>query len=164
MKMSENTIAVLNYLKSVNGVKDVTSADVAKELGLEKRTVDGVFTGLQKKNLGVRVEAEGQGTAEINYLSITEAGRACDTSEMSDTIKAIIAYLIENDGKNITLDMLADGIGVAKRSVNGSFNSLVKKEFCTRTPATVPATVNVKLLELTEEGLAFDPSACEDAE
>lgn len=46
MKMSENTCKVLEYLKSVHGKKNVTAADVAAELGMEKRTVDGVFTGL----------------------------------------------------------------------------------------------------------------------
>ena len=163
MKMSENTIKVLEYLKSIHGTKNVTAADVAAELGLEKRTVDGVFTGLQKKSLGVRVEAEAMGEATVSFLSITDEGKACDTAEMSDTIKAILTYLTDNEGANITLDDLADGIGVAKRSVNGSFNSLVKKGFCARTSAVVEAPVVVKLLVLTDEGVAFDPAAS-DAE
>ena len=158
--MSENTITVLNYLKSA---KDVTAADVAAATGLEKRTVDGVFTGLQKKGLGVRVEAEAMGEATVSFLSITDEGKACDTAEMSDTIKAILAYLADNADANITLDDLANGIGVAKRSVNGSFNSLVKKGFCARTSAVVEAPVTVKLLVLTDEGMAFDPASC-DAE
>lgn len=159
--MSENTVNVLNYLKSIHGKKNVTAADVAAELGLEKRTVDGVFTGLQKKGLGARIEAEGVGEATISFLSITNEGKVCDTAEMSDTIKAILTYLTDNEGKNITLDDLADGIGVAKRSVNGSFNSLVKKGFCARTAAVVEAPVVVKLLTLTEEGLSFDPDSIE---
>lgn len=161
--MSENTITVLNYLKSIHGTKDVTAADVAAATGLEKRTVDGVFTGLQKKELGVRVEAEAMGEATVSFLSITDEGKACDTAEMSDTIKAILAYLSDNEGAHITLDDLANGIGVAKRSVNGSFNSLVKKGFCARTSAVVEAPVTVKLLVLTDAGLAFDPASC-DAE
>jgi hypothetical protein len=36
MAMKENSKSVLNYLKSVNG-SDVTAADVADALGLEKR-------------------------------------------------------------------------------------------------------------------------------
>lgn len=162
-QLSENAIKVLDYLKSVQGVKDVTAADVAAALGMEKRTVDGVFTGLQKKGLGTRVEAEGVGEAKISFLSITEEGKTCDTAEMSDTIKAILTYLADHEGANITLDDLADGIGVAKRSVNGSFNSLVKKGFCARTSAVVEAPVTVKLLALTEEGVACDP-ATYDAE
>lgn len=163
--MSENTLKVFEYLKSINGTKDVTAADVAEALGLEKRTVDGVFTGLQKKGLGARVEAEAMGEATISFLSITDEGKACDTAEMSDTIKAILAFLTENEGANITLDDLANGIGVAKRSVNGSFNSLVKKGFCARTAAVVEAPVAVKLLVLTDAGMALDPAVdCTDAE
>ena len=41
--MKENTKKVFSYLKSVNG-EQVTAADVAEALGLEKRTVDGIFT------------------------------------------------------------------------------------------------------------------------
>ena len=36
MAMKENSKNVLNYLKSINGA-DVTAADVADALGLEKR-------------------------------------------------------------------------------------------------------------------------------
>jgi len=36
MAMKENSKNVLNYLKSING-SDVTAADVADALGLEKR-------------------------------------------------------------------------------------------------------------------------------
>jgi len=58
MAMKENSKNVLNYLKGINGA-DVTSADVADALGLEKRQVDGIFTSaLQRKGLGIRVPAE----------------------------------------------------------------------------------------------------------
>lgn len=162
MKMSENTCKVLEYLKSIHGSKQVTAADVAEATGLEKRTVDGVFTGLQKKGLGVRVEAEGVGTADISFLSITEEGKAADVSEMSKTVQKIMAFLKENT-EQVTLDTLSEGIDTPKRSVNGSFNALVKKGLCARTPVTVEAPVTVKLLTLTDAGVAFDPTA-EDAE
>ena len=162
MKMSENTCKVLEYLKSIHGSKQVTAADVAEATGLEKRTVDGVFTGLQKKGLGVRVEAEGVGTADISFLSITEEGKAADVSEMSETVQKIMAFLKENT-EQVTLDTLSEGIDTPKRSVNGSFNALVKKGLCARTPVTVEAPVTVKLLTLTDAGVAFDPTA-EDAE
>ena len=56
--MKENTKKVFSYLKSVNG-EQVTAADVAEALGLEKRTVDGIFTSaIQRKELGVRTAAE----------------------------------------------------------------------------------------------------------
>ena len=52
MAMKENSKKVLNYLKEVNG-QQVTAADVAEALGLEKRSVDGIFTSaIQRKGLG----------------------------------------------------------------------------------------------------------------
>ena len=53
MAMKENSKKVLNYLKEING-DQVTAADVAETLGLEKRQVDGIFTSaIQRKGLGV---------------------------------------------------------------------------------------------------------------
>lgn len=161
MAMSENSVKVLNYLKEINGT-NVTAADVAEALDLPKATVNGVFTALQKKGLGQRVDATVSGTAEISALSITDEGVDCDRSEMSDTIKAIFAYLEENKGNIVTLDDMATALNIEKRSVNGSFNSLVRKGFAARTPVTVEAEVGVKYLVLTDAGLDFDPTA--DAE
>ena len=49
MAMKENSAKVLNYLKEI-GDAQVTSADVAEALGLEKKSVDGIFTSaIQKK-------------------------------------------------------------------------------------------------------------------
>ena len=82
MAMKENSKKVLNYLKSINGA-DVTAADVAEALGLEKRSVDGIFTSaIQRKGLGVRTQAEIQledGThKQVKFLSLTPAGMAFD--------------------------------------------------------------------------------------
>ena len=82
MAMKENTKSVLNYLKSVNG-SDVTAADVADALGLEKRQVDGIFTSaLQRKGFGVRVPAEVEledgSHKAIKFLRLTDAGMALD--------------------------------------------------------------------------------------
>ena len=82
MAMEENSKKVLNYLKSINGA-DVTAADVAEALGLEKRSVDGIFTSaIQRKGLGVRTPAEIQledGThKQVKFLSLTPAGMAFD--------------------------------------------------------------------------------------
>ena len=81
-KMKENSRKVLEYLKANNG-KDLTSADVAEALGLEKRSVDGIFTSaIQRKGLGVRTPAEIEledGTHKaVKFLSLTEAGMAFD--------------------------------------------------------------------------------------
>jgi predicted transcriptional regulator len=134
----------------------MTSADVAEALELSKSTVNGVFTALQKKGYGVRVDATIPGTAEISALSVTADGEACDKAEMSDTIKAIFDYLSDNKGVLVTLDDMAAALNTDKRVVNGSFNSLVRKGFAVRTPVTVEADVAVKYLVLTEDGLALD--------
>ena len=158
MALSENSIKVVNYLKDVHGT-NVTSADVADALELSKSTVNGVFTALQKKGYGIRVDATVPGTAEISALSVTAEGEACDKAEMSDTIKAIFEYLGNNKGEIVTLDDMAAALNTDKRVVNGSFNSLVRKGFAARTPVTVKADVAVKYLVLTDEGLALDPTA-----
>lgn len=80
--MSENSRKVFEYLKKVNGT-DVTAADVAAALGLEKRQVDGSFTSaIQKKGYGVRIPAEMEmedgSHKAIKLLQLTEAGMAFD--------------------------------------------------------------------------------------
>lgn len=82
MAMKENSKNVLNYLKGINGA-DVTSADVADALGLEKRQVDGIFTSaLQRKGLGVRIPAEVEledgSHKQVKFLRLTDAGMAFD--------------------------------------------------------------------------------------
>lgn len=82
MAMKENSKKVLNYLKEING-ENVTAADVAEALGLEKRQVDGSFTSaIQRKGLGVRVPAEIEledGTHKaVKFLRLTDAGMAFD--------------------------------------------------------------------------------------
>jgi hypothetical protein len=82
MAMKENSKKVLNYLKEING-ENVTAADVAVALGLEKRSVDGIFTSaIQRKGLGVRTPAEIEledGThKQVKFLSLTPAGMDFD--------------------------------------------------------------------------------------
>ena len=91
MAMNENTVKVLNYLKSVHG-EDVTAADVAVALGISKKSVDGSFTsGIQRKNLGHRVVAEVEledgKHKEVKFLVLNDAGLAFDptaTPEAAD--------------------------------------------------------------------------------
>ena len=82
MAIKENSKKVLNYLKEVNG-QQVTAADVAEALGLEKRSVDGIFTSaIQRKGLGVRTPAEielDDGTHKaVKFLSLTAEGMNFD--------------------------------------------------------------------------------------
>ena len=85
MAMKENSKKVLNYLKEVNG-ENVTAADVADALGLEKRQIDGIFTSaIQRKGLGVRtpaeIELEDGSHRAVKFLSLTAEGMAFDPSE-----------------------------------------------------------------------------------
>ena len=82
MAMKENTKAVWSYLVENNGA-DLTAADVADALGLEKRQVDGIFTSaLQRKGFGLREEAEIEledGThKKVKFLRLTPAGLELD--------------------------------------------------------------------------------------
>lgn len=79
MAMKPNTKAVLEYLKSVHGKKDVTAADVANELGLDVKQVNGIFTAaLQRKEYGYREEVEIQlddgSHCKVKFLHLTDAG------------------------------------------------------------------------------------------
>ena len=81
MAMTEKSKAVLNYLKEHDG-EDLTSGDVALALGVEKRSIDGTFTSLQKKGYGVRVPAEVEledGTHKaVKFLKLTDEGFNAD--------------------------------------------------------------------------------------
>lgn len=86
--MKENSKKVLEYLKTVQG-QNVTSADVAETLGLEKRQVDGIFTSaIQRKGLGIRIPAEVEledGTHKaIKLLSLTDEGMNFDPDQPED--------------------------------------------------------------------------------
>ena len=85
MAMKENTKRVITYLQSLDANTDVTAADVAEALGMEKRSVDGVFTSaIQRKELGARVEAEIEledGThKKVKFLKLNDAGMAIDVN------------------------------------------------------------------------------------
>lgn len=82
MAMKENTYKVFSYLKEVNGA-NVTAQDVADALGLEKRTVDGIFTSaIQRKGLGERIpaeiELEDNTHKSVKFLALTSEGKAFD--------------------------------------------------------------------------------------
>ena len=91
MAMKENSKKVLNYLKEING-ENVTAADVAAALGLEKKSVDGIFTSaIQRKGLGIRtlaeIELEDGTHKQVKFLSLTPAGMSFDpdaTEEAAD--------------------------------------------------------------------------------
>ena len=76
--MKESTKTIIKFLQA-NADKDMTAADVAEALGLEKKSVDGTFTAaLQRKGYGYReeaeVEVEGGKHATVKFLKLTDAG------------------------------------------------------------------------------------------
>lgn len=85
--MKENSKKVLAYLQD-HADEDLIAAEVAEALGLEKRSVDGIFTAFQKKELGKRVEAEREnedGThTKVKYLKLTEAGLDFDPDAQTE--------------------------------------------------------------------------------
>lgn len=162
MAMKENNVQVLNYLKEVNGVKSVTSADVAAALGMEKKSVDGIFTSFTRKNLGARVKSTQKGAKEVSFLTITTDGLAADRAPLNENANKVLDYLTGVQGTLVTIDDLAAATGIEKKSATGVYNALVKKGFAARTPKMVEADVEVNYLVLNETGLAFDPTA--DAE
>jgi len=87
--LSEKSLVVWNFLKDCDAEgRNVTSADIAKELGMEKKSVDGVITSglIRNKNLAQRVEAEIEITDEdgnvkhtpVKLIQLTPAGREYD--------------------------------------------------------------------------------------
>ena len=80
--MKENSKLVLKYLQD-HIDEDLIAAEVAEALGLEKRSVDGIFTAFQKKDIGYRQEVEreaedGNGHVKVKLLKLTEKGAGYD--------------------------------------------------------------------------------------
>jgi predicted alternative tryptophan synthase beta-subunit len=83
-EMKENTKKVLEYLKKVDGVEEVTAADIAKKLQLGLRQVNGIVTSaFTKKKYAVRIPAEIEDPTThthkpISLIRLTDLGRSLD--------------------------------------------------------------------------------------
>lgn len=82
VSVSEKSLVVLDYLKA-NKDENMTAADIAEALGMEKKSVDGIVTsGLQRKGYAERIPAEIEledGTHKtVKFIKATEAGLAYD--------------------------------------------------------------------------------------
>ena len=84
--VSEKSLTVLNYLKEI-GDANVTAADIAEALDMEKKSVDGVVTsGLQRKGYTERIPAQievqdDEGNTkfkDVKFIKLTDAGKAYD--------------------------------------------------------------------------------------
>lgn len=80
--VSEKSLVVLDYLKA-NQDANLTAADIAAALGMEKKSVDGIVTsGLQRKGYAERIPAEieledGSHKA-VKFIKATAEGLAYD--------------------------------------------------------------------------------------
>lgn len=162
-KLSENSVKVINFLKENNG-KKMTSQDVAEALDISVSSVNGVATALHNKGLCDREKATVTGAIDISFLTITDEGKAADTTELSENGQRIMDYLKTVEGQKVTSDDAAEALELEKRKFTGAFNSLVKKGLAARCPAKVEGPVAVTYLVLTDDGMAFDPTAIDDAE
>lgn len=80
MAISVNTLNVIEYLKAHNG-ENLTAQDVADALDVDVKVVNGAFTsGIQKKGLGQRIEAEIElddgSHKKVKFLTLTADGLA----------------------------------------------------------------------------------------
>ena len=85
--VSEKSLAVLDYLKSI-GDANVTAADIAEALGMEKKSVDGIVTSglIRNKGLAERIPAQIEVEDEegnvkykdVKFIKATAAGLAYD--------------------------------------------------------------------------------------
>ena len=76
-EISENGQKIMGYLKDVEG-QNVTSADAAEALDIDKRKFTGAFNALVKKGLAVRNSAKVEAPVTVKYLVLTDAGVALD--------------------------------------------------------------------------------------
>lgn len=86
---------------------------------------------------------------------------------MKENSKKVLNYLKDNDGKDLTAVDVATALGLTDKQVNGIFTSAIqRKELGVRVPAEIELEdgthKGIKLLKLTEKGLAFDPDADEE--
>ena len=70
--MSENTRAVLEYLLKITLSGDnVSAADIASDICLSNRSVNGIITALGNKKLVFRDKSNDDG---VSYIRLTEIG------------------------------------------------------------------------------------------
>lgn len=88
------------------------------------------------------------------------------TKGMKESTRMIFDFLKDNHGAQLTNTDIAEALGLGAKSVVGSVNSFVKKEWAVRTPVQVEGAdgkpVTVKYISLTEAGMAYDPDAVQE--
>lgn len=87
----------------------------------------------------------------------------------SENSRTVIKFLQANHGQQFIADDIAEATGLTKQQVNGIFTSAIqKKGYGVRIPAEIELEDGthkaVKLMQLTDEGLALDTDAVDEAE
>ncbi len=90
-------------------------------------------------------------------------------AKLSENSRLVYDYVKENGDKNLTAADIATATGLNTRQVNGIVTSAFqRKGLMERIPAEVELEDGshqaVKFIKLTDEGMAFDPDAVEEAE
>lgn len=86
---------------------------------------------------------------------------------LKENQRKIYDYVKSMNGQDITAEDIANAVGATTRQVNGSLTAFFcKKGLMKRTPAEMELPDGthkaIKLVSLTEEGLAFDPDASDE--
>lgn len=86
---------------------------------------------------------------------------------MKANSKAVLNYLKEINGQNVTSGDVAEALGLDKRQVDGIFTSAIqRKGLGIRVPAEIELEdgthKSVKFLQLNDVGMAYDPDAEEE--
>lgn len=79
LALTEKQLAIYNFLMDTDGEK-FTAYQIADTIGIDRKAINALVTGIAKKGYCVREEAtttDGEGkTVAIKYVVLTEAGRA----------------------------------------------------------------------------------------
>lgn len=80
MAMSENSRKVYDYVKSVDGKKNITANDIAEATGIKIKSINGIITSaFQNKHLMERIPAEIEmedgSHKPVKFIRLTDAGR-----------------------------------------------------------------------------------------
>jgi DNA-binding MarR family transcriptional regulator len=74
----------------------------------------------------------------------------------SDNAKTVVTFLREHQGVDLVQNDIADATGIARRSMTGLINSLVKKDVAIRDEVEIAEGKTVKYVRLTDLGMTID--------
>lgn len=77
--------------------------------------------------------------------------------QFSESAQAVLNFLKERIGENITSQEIANALGLAQRSVTGVLTGLQRKGFIVR-EEDIQDNKKVKYIRLTSEGMSVDPN------